>query len=284
MTQTPNIFDTGLLARRILRPREDWITKMVMDDLVDRLAFVTRDISRAALVAPDASALLSSAASANGPFAFERYSTLASTADENRIDPASPRLPSNDYQLIVSILDLQIVNDVPSYLEAMRRHLQPDGLFLAALVGGRSLTELRDAWLKADVELSGGVVPRVAPMIDVRDAGMLLQRAGFGLPVADIESHTVRYDNPLALMHEIKALGASNPLIDHHPGMTSPRRLLRAAEIYAENFSDPDGRIRATLEILWLSGWAPHESQQKPLKPGSAQKSLRDVLGDKGEL
>lgn len=284
MTQPPQIFDTKLLAHRMERPREEWITKMVVDDLVDRLGFVTRDISKAALIAPDASGLTSSAASANGPIQFERFSTLKGSGSAAKLDPAQPILPSNDYQLIVSILDLQIVNDVPGYLERLRRHLQPDGLFLAAAIGGRSLTELRDSWLEADVELSGGVVPRVAPMIDVRDAGMLLQRAGFGLPVADIESHTVRYENPLALMHELKAMGATNPLIDRHPGLTSPARLMRAAQIYAEKFSDPDGRIRATLEILWLSGWAPHESQQKPLKPGSAQKSLRDVLGDKGEL
>ena len=115
-------------------------------------------------------------------------------------------------------------------------------------------------------------------MIDVRDAGSLLQRAGFALPVTDLETHTVRYRTPLALFDELRALGVTNPLAGRDTRMLTPRHLMRAAEICAERFSDPDGRVRASLEILWLSGWAPHESQQKPLRPGSARTSLHDVL------
>lgn len=283
MTQPPEIFDTPLLARRLAHSQGNFIIDMVASDLDDRLGFITRDIEKAALIAPSGAGLPDGSATALGPFEFDTFSTLAASHETERlIDPTRFDLPSKAYQLIASLLDLQVINDVPAYLERIRRHLGPDGLFIAAAIGGRTLTELREAWLEADTEMSGGVVPRVAPMIDVRDAGMLLQRAGFALPVTDIETHTVRYASPFALMEDLRAMGASNPLVARHGRLTSRGRLMRAAEIYAEKFSDPDGKVRATLEILWLSGWAPHESQQKPLKPGSAKVSLKDVLGKKG--
>ena len=190
-------------------------------------------------------------------------------------------LPQRDYDLIVSIFDLQIVNDVPGFLARLRAHLRPDGLFLAAMIGGLTLTELRQAFLEADAEISGGAFARVAPFIQLGDAGGLLQRAGFALPVTDVETHIVRYQNPLALMAELKAIGASNPLAER-PGRFATRNLLAAASsAYTAIAADPDGRIRATLEIVWLSGWSPHDSQQKPLAPGSAKVSLKQVLGKK---
>lgn len=276
----PTIFDRPLIARRLARraPADDWVTRFVLDEFNERLSLIIRDVEKAAILAPDATLLPDRGATANGEFAFEKFATLAGP---QTLDAENLELPASDYQLIASILDLQAVNNVPAYLEALRRHLAPDGLMIAAVIGGRSLTQLRDAWLEADVEMSGGVVPRVAPMIDVRDAGNLLQRAGFGLPVTDVDTHDVLYANPLALMNDLRKLAATNPLAARDPRLTSPRRLMRAAEIYAEKFSAPDGRARATLEILWLSGWAPHESQQKPLRPGSATVSLKDVLGGK---
>ncbi|WP_196260627.1 SAM-dependent methyltransferase [Pelagibacterium limicola] len=284
MTPVPTVFDRSLIAKRLARrsPDDDWVTRHVLDELHERLALITRSVEKAAILGPDASILPDASSTANGRFTFQKFSTLALTVGPSFIDAENLELPANDYQLIASVLDLQAVNNVPGHLEALRRHLAPDGLMIAAALGGRSLTELRDAWLAADVELSGGTVPRVAPMIDVRDAGNLLSRAGFGLPVTDVDSHTVLYSNPLALMNDLRKLGATNPLADRDPRLTPPSHLMRAAQIYAEKFTAPDGRARATLEILWLSGWAPHESQQKALKPGSAKISLKDVLGDKG--
>lgn len=283
MTQPPLVFNRPRLAANLARRAgsPDFITDLVVADLADRLAPVTRDFPRALVMGPDPRLLPKAARSANGPIAFQTVSSLVPVEGFATVDPEHLALPAADYDLIVSLLDLQTINDVPGFLGNLRRHLAPDGLLIAATIGGRTLTELRDAFLAADVEILGGVAPRVAPMIDVRDAGSLLQRAGFALPVTDLETHTVRYSTPLALFDDLRALGATNPLASRDPRLLTRRHLMRAAEIYAERFSDPDGRVRATLEILWLSGWAPHESQQKPLRPGSATTSLRDVLGDK---
>jgi SAM-dependent methyltransferase len=183
--------------------------------------------------------------------------------------------------LITSVLSLQLVNDLPGALIQIRRALAPDGLFLGALLGGDSLIELRQAFMLAEMETAGGVTPRVFPSADVRDLGGLLQRAGFALPVADAETLTVTYAHPLALMRELKAMGAANPLTARSRKPLRRDTLGRAAAIYAERFSEPDGRVRATFEILYLCGWAPHESQQKPLKPGSAAARMADALGTK---
>src|SRR5690606_7160240 len=164
-------------------------------------------------------------------------------------------LPEGEQDLIVSLLHLQAVNDVPGHLARLKRLLKPDGLLLAAFIGGESLSELREAFLAADLQVSGGASARVAPMAQVRDAGALLQRAGFALPVADVETHRVRYATPFALMAEIKALGASNPLTDRPRRFTTRTLLAAAAQTYATRDADPDGRVRATLEIIWLAGW-----------------------------
>jgi hypothetical protein len=155
----------------------------------------------------------------------------------------------------------------------------PTDVLRRALAGGDTLTELRQAFAAAESEVEGGVSPRVAPFADVRDLGGLLQRAGFALPVTDVERITVRYDHAFALMHDLRRMGATNALIDRRRTPLKRATLLRMAEIYAERFADPDGRLRATFEIIWLLGWAPHPSQQKPLRPGSAQARLADALG-----
>src|SRR5262249_6580647 len=160
-----------------------------------------------------------------------------------------------------------------------RRALKGDGLFLAALIGGDTLTELRQAFATAEAEIENGVSPRVAPFADLRDLGALLQRAGFALPVTDVDRLTVRYASPLALMHDLRCMAAGNPLVERSRRPLKRAVLARMMQSYGERFADPDGRIRATFEIIWLSGWAPHESQQQPLKPGSAARRLADALG-----
>ena len=181
--------------------------------------------------------------------------------------------------LAVSVLSLHAANDLPGALAQMRRALKPDGLFLAALLGGDTLAELRQAFATAEAEITGGASPRVAPFTDVRTAGALLQRAGFALPVIDQDSHTVRYASALHLMHDLRAMGATNALVERDRRPLRRAVLARAIDIYGERFADADGRVRATFDVISLSGWAPHESQQQPLRPGSAAVRLADALG-----
>jgi hypothetical protein len=180
--------------------------------------------------------------------------------------------------LVLSPMALHAVNDLPGTLVRIRRGLKPDGLFLAAIPGAGTLSELRDVLLAAEAELTGGASPRVIPFADVRDIGGLLQRAGFALPVVDAENYTVRYDSLFPLMRDLRAMGMANPLRGRSRKPLGRAFFLRAAEIYAERYSDPDGRIRATFSIIYASGWAHHESQQQPLKPGSAKVRLADAL------
>ena len=152
---------------------------------------------------------------------------------------------------------------------------------MAAMIGGDTLTELRQSFAAAEAELEGGISPRVAPFADLRDIGALLQRVGLALPVTDVDRVVVRYDSVFGLMHDLRRMGATNILVERRRMPTRRATMLRMAEIYSERFADPDGRIRATFDIIWLSGWAPHESQQKPLKPGSAKASLAEAVKKK---
>jgi SAM-dependent methyltransferase len=273
MTEPPILFETSLIARHLARRenRDNFIRDLVFEDLQDRLGAHMRVFSDALLIAPDVDLLPNVLSSGAGPITFHPVEAFAGSSD-------FPDLPEGEFDLVVSLLHLQAVNDVPGHMARLRSRLRPDGLLLVAMIGGDSLTELREAFLAADLSISGGASARVAPMVQVRDGGALLQRAGFALPVADVESHTVRYANAFALFAELKALGAANPLHDR-PRRPATRRLwTEAARIYHERDADPDGRIRMTLEIIWLAGWVPHESQQKPLRPGSATVRLGDVL------
>lgn len=273
MSQPPRIFDTALINRHLVRrdTPADFVTDLVLADLDDRLTALIRDFSKAAIIGPDIDKLPASGRTASASFSFERHAAFGGHDD-------MPPLDGDNFNLIVSILHLQAVNDVPGYLARLRARLAPDGLLMVAALGGESLTELREAFLAADALVLGGASARVAPMLQVRDGGALLQRAGLALPVADVETHVVRYASPFALMAELKALGAANPLQDRSRRPATRTLLTAAAAAYAERDADPDGRIRATLEIVWLSGWAPHESQQQPLKPGSAKTRLGDAL------
>ncbi len=288
MAGAPLLFDRDLLRRRAGRARlrgEDafFLVRRCADDLSDRLAAVLRRFPVAADIGTptgDAARILSTApqvdtvvrlAPAPGP---ADGADLLAVADEERL-PLGPET----LDLAVSLLALQGVNDLPGALVQIRRALRPDGLFVGCMLGGESLSELRRCFALAESEVEGGASPRVAPFADIRDLGSLLQRAGFALPVTDTDTTTVRYADPFALMADLRAAGAANALVERRRTPLRRATLLRAAELYVRDFSDPDGRVRATVEIVWMSGWAPHDSQQKPLRPGSARMRLAEALG-----
>lgn len=272
MSQPPRIFDAAAISNHLRRrpSRENFVRDLVFDDLADRLGAHMRDFTDAILIAPDVDLLPSEVSTGSSRVTFHPVEAFA--------NDDFPDLPPGEFDLVVSLLHLQAVNDVPGHLARLRAKLRPDGLLLVAMIGGESFSELREAFLAADVATSGGASARVAPMVQVRDGGALLQRAGFALPVADVETHRVRYSSAIALMAELKTLGASNPLVDRPKKFATRALIAKAAEAYHERSSDADGRVRATLEVIWLAGWVPHESQQKPLRPGSAKVSLNDIL------
>ena len=281
MAQNPLVFDRALLRRRQARARvlgfERFLIDRVASDLADRLGAVLREFPLAVDLGTPSDAVRTTLARLTS---IGRLFRVASSPDADIVADEEV-LPFRDasLDLIASALALQFVNDLPGALVQVRRALRPDGLFLAAVLGGETLTELRQSFAAAEAEVEGGVSPRVAPFADVRDMGALLQRAGFALPVTDVERLTVRYSSPFILMGELRRMGATNVLVQRRRVPLRRATLKRMAEIYAERFSDPDGKVRATFEIIWLSGWAPHESQQKPLRPGSAQARLADALG-----
>ena len=194
------------------------------------------------------------------------------------VDEEALPFSESAFDLVVSALALQFVNDLPGALIQIRRALAPDGLFIGCLIGGQSLHELRLAFAEAEESVMGGTSPRIAPFADLRDMGGLLQRAGFALPVTDSDTITVRYSSMFGLLRDLRAMGATNALIARDRRPLRRAVLMKAAEIYQSRFADADGRLRATFEFVWVSGWAPHESQQKPLQPGSAKARLADAL------
>jgi SAM-dependent methyltransferase len=274
----PRIFDRKLLharlRRALARGGPDFLLARAADDLLDRLLTVKRDFPRSLDLGAPAEHF-SQAIVASGRAAPLRASRLggAVIADEEAL-PFAP----GSFDLVVSGMALQWVNDLPGVFAQARRILAPDGLFLACLPGGASLVELRVALAQAEEEITGGASPRISPFVDVRDMGGLLQRAGFALPVSDVDSFALRYDSVLGLMADLRAMGAANVLVKRASRPLRRDVLARAAQIYADRFSDPDGRVRASFEIVWISGWAPHESQQKPAKPGSATMRLEDAM------
>jgi SAM-dependent methyltransferase len=279
MAEHPLVFDRTLLRRRQARARalgfEAFLLDRVASDLADRLGAVLRTFDVAVdLGTPTRTVREVLAKSAS-------IGRLIAAGWDGNVIADEEALPFRDasLDLVVSALALHFVNDLPGTLIQIRRALKPDGLLLAALLGGETLSELRQSFAQAEAEIEGGVSPRVAPFADVREMGALLQRAGFALPVTDVERLTVRYFSPFALMHELRRMGATNVLTERRRTPLRRATLTRMAEVYAQRFADPDGKIRATFEIVWLSGWAPHESQQKPLRPGSAQTRLADALG-----
>jgi NADH dehydrogenase [ubiquinone] 1 alpha subcomplex assembly factor 5 len=286
---SPNIFDRRRIRANIERsahslPGADFLLRHAGEELVGRLSAIKRDFLIAANTGSYhgvLSRLLKDRIPRIGVISLSAAFPLASECPGPRAVASEEALPLKDgsLDLAVSSLSLHLVNDLPGALIQIRRALRPDGLFLGALLGGDSLIELRQAFMIAETETADGVSPRVFPTADVREVGGLLQRAGFALPVVDSESLTVTYADPLALMRELKAMGAANPLTARSKKPLRRDTLARAAAIYSERFSEPDDRVRATFEILYLCGWAPHEGQQRPLKPGTAAARLADALG-----
>jgi SAM-dependent methyltransferase len=285
---SPLVFDRLLLRARRRRAAaagpETFLLDRVADDLAERLSAVLRRFDLALDLGTPGDALrvaLASLASIGTLVSARSTPPQREAAGARFVVADEEALPFGAavFDLVVSALSLQFVNDLPGALVQVRRVLKPDGLFVAALAGGETLTELRQSFAAAEGEIEGGLSPRVAPFADVRDLGALLQRAGFALPVTDVDRITVRYGSAFALMHDLRRMGATNALLERRRVPLKRATLMRMAEIYAERFADADGRLRATFEIVWLSGWAPHPSQQQPLKPGSAQTRLADALG-----
>ncbi|WP_298108124.1 methyltransferase domain-containing protein [Bradyrhizobium sp.] len=270
---SPVLFDRALLRARLDRAERlgpaTFLLDRVAGDMAERLSAVLRDFRDVAEVGTQGEQVGRALA-----HRFDHYARI--DLPERESEPLS--LDAGSLDLAVSALALQFVNDLPGALVQIRRALRPDGLLMAAMMGGDTLVELRQSFAAAESELESGVSPRVAPFADLRDVGALLQRAGFALPVADVDRIVVRYDSAFDLMQDLRRMGATNVLVERRRTPTRRATMLRMAEIYRERFADPDGRIRATFDIVWLSGWAPHESQPKPLKPGSAKVSLEEAV------
>jgi SAM-dependent methyltransferase len=268
MTTPPALFDTDVLARRRDRALRvgpaDFLHHIVAAEVRERLAEVNRTFHAPAIVGP-------------------RAALWAGTCGLHsaRLVPDSEILALEEgaHDLVIHALALHWANDPVGQLVQARRALAPDGLFLAALFGGETLTELRTALAEAEIETLGGLSPRVAPMGEIRDLGGLLQRAGFAMPVADSRRYDVCYMSVLALMHDLRAMGETNVLRDRLRRPTPRALIARAATTYVERFSDEDGRVRATFDLIFLTGWAPAPDQPRPLRPGSAAARLADAIG-----
>jgi SAM-dependent methyltransferase len=277
----PRIFDS--LAYRARRARASqgggdlFLAQEAGEHLAERLAAINRhfgsglDLHSRASVFPVLQPLA------------QRWVRTGFASDAPSVIAGDDVLPfaEESFDLVSSVLSLHAVNDVPGTLVQIRRVLKPDGVFMAALFGGETLRELKLAFASAEADVLGGVSPRVAPFADVRDVGGLLQRAGFALPVADVERTTVRYRDLSRLFADLRALGETNVLVGRSPQCMSRRLLEAVTRDYAERFTDAEGRFLATFDVIFITGWAPHESQQKPLKPGSAKTRLADALGAK---
>lgn len=292
MSAPPRIFDRDLHRKRLARAAADFddagfLKARAANDVVGRLEAILRDFPlavdlgartgafREALAASDAAsrvATLIEADLSEAMLAGRRGPRVA--LDEERLPFAA-----ESFDLVVSSLSLHWTNDVVGALIQVRRALKPDGLFIGAFLGGATLTELRQAMVAAEIDLLGGAGSRISPFADASDAAGLLQRAGFALPVADVDRVTVRYSHPLRLLADLRQMGETNVLAERHPRPLTRALITRTCEIYAERFAGPDGKVDATFEIVTLTGWAPHDSQQQPLKPGSAKMRLADALG-----
>jgi len=275
-------FDRKLHAQRRARAASgfaahDFLVARVRDEISDRLDGINRHFD----LALDLGARITPHGKIGWCVAGDMSAEMLRSAGPLRIVLDEEVLPfaTASLDLILSVMQLHWVNDLPGALIQLHRALKPDGLFIGALLGGETLTELRQALMEAEIETEGGTSPHISPFADLRDMGGLLQRAGFTLPVADTDRITVRYANMFRLLAELKGMGETNVLLERRKKPLRRATLIRAAEIYQQKFGLPDGRIPATFEILYLTGWAPHESQQKPLKPGSAMHRLADALG-----
>ncbi|HTN98650.1 MAG TPA: methyltransferase domain-containing protein [Nordella sp.] len=280
-TGVPQLFDKALRRRQLARAgatRPPFYAQALAAEVESRLGLILRDFKSTLIFGPAAGEIRTALA------CLKRLGDIITAApvpgpgiDLVFDDEAVPLAPES-LDCIISLFSLSSINDVPGSLAQFRTALTPDGLFLGSLFAGRTLTELREAWLAAEADLTGGASLRVAPFADLRDVGALMQRAGFALPAVDLDQTTVRYKNALSLMREIKALGLQHCLSQRARKLVTPALLARAAALYEARFTDPDGRVRTTVETAWAIGWAPHASQPQPLRPGSAKARLADAL------
>jgi SAM-dependent methyltransferase len=291
----PQIFDRGLINRRLDRvwaraagqAQADFLLMRAAEDLRDRLSLVKRRFALAAdfgSPGPHGATALAAAGQVDCVIRVAPTGASLGAGDFLPVVGDLERLPAGDgrLDLAVSLLALQTVNDLPGALVQIRRALKDDGLLIAAMIGGDTLTELRQSLTIAESEVLGGASPRVAPFVDVRALGGLAQRAGLALPVVDLDRVVVRYPDLFALLADLRAMGATSALSARSRKPLRREVLARAAAVYAERFADTDGRLRATFDFVWLSGWAPHENQPKPLEPGSATMRLADALKRRG--
>jgi SAM-dependent methyltransferase len=290
MPDAMNVFD-----RRIVRLHRDRVAgglaenDFLLQEVGERLADRLDDVKRRFPLALDLGChtgelgrLLGGRGGVESMVHCDLSPAMATRAPGLRLAADEEALPFGEgtFDLVTSLLSLHWVNDLPGALTQIRLALKPDGLFLAAMLGGETLKELRQALAEAEIAVEGGLSPRVSPFAGVRDAGGLLQRAGFALPVVDTETLTVVYSDPLKLIADLRAMGEANAIIERRRGLTRRATLLEAAERYRKAFADAEGRVPATFQVIYLTGWSPHDSQPKPLRPGSAKASLADALGD----
>ncbi|MFD2262302.1 methyltransferase domain-containing protein [Lacibacterium aquatile] len=288
-----NIFDRVAVRRNRERSAagfkgHDFLYREVAGRLVDRLADIMRTFSLALDIGGRDGLLARALAEAGEDkvgtvITADLSETYARSASAPALVADEEWLPFKDgcFDLVTSCLALHWVNDLPGALIQMNRALKPDGLLLAAMLGGETLSELKECLIAAELELRGGVSPRTSPVAGVSDAGMLLQRAGFALPVVDSDVITVTYPDALALMRDLRGMGESNAVNSRPRGLTPPAVLMKAAADYAQRHAGPDGRIVASFEIITMTGWTPAEGQPRPLRPGSAKTRLADALGAK---
>lgn len=284
METPPVIFDRRLIRhwrKRWTNSAPQFLNDVVVADLVARLAIVNRPLARMVLHGPGAAALENALTGQRKTSELHASDSIRSPGAALLFDDEALPFAAGSLNGFIRLLGLESVNDIPGTLAQIRRSLAPDGLFLAAVLGGETLNELRRAWLAAESDVLGGASPRIAPFVHVREWGTLLQRAGFALPVVDADRRIVRYPDLLALMRDLRGLGLANALLARSRRPLTRRLLLRLAEAYAAHFAAADGRLPATFEIIYLTAWSPHASQPKPLRPGSAAKRLADVLGVK---
>lgn len=292
MTASPLLFDRALLRTRLDRAAPDYasadfLKRRAAEDVVMRLETILRRFP-VAVDLGSRNGAFSRALSASDAvekidvlFEADLSARMLGAGNGRKAVADEECLPFGDatLDLAVSTLSLHWTNDLVGALIQIRRALRPDGLFIGAIFGGATLTELRQALLQAEDEVSGGASFRVSPFADAIDAAGLLQRSGFALPVADVDRVKVRYGHPIELLRDLRRMGETSVLLDRSRKPLSRRVLLRAMEIYVERFAEADGRVPATFEIVAVTGWAPHDSQQKPLRPGSAKMRLADALG-----
>jgi malonyl-ACP O-methyltransferase BioC len=292
MSDSLTIFDRRAVRRHRDRAAARWdshdfLVREVGERLCERLLDIRRDFPRALDLGCHAGTLAPTLLATRGieeVVQCDLSPAMAARARANgqptlAVDEEALPFAEQSFDLVVSVLNLHWVNDLPGTLLQIRRILKPDGLLLAALIGGESLHELRVSLMEAEMELEQGISPRVSPFASLNDTASLLQRADFRLPVADFDEIAVTYADPFAAMQELRHMGESNAVRARRQATSRRATLLRAADIYRQRFAQADGRLPLTFEILYLTGWAPHPSQQKPLRPGSAKTRLAEALG-----